>query len=121
LLATVVAREVNPAQVVRLHFDRLIDRDAVTTRRIEVRIDSALTAQPFKAARPAAAFIEYGFTDDTDGRRVFHAPDAEVLLDAAFPRGYCFEVAAADRERPTEIGLGFRVAKPTTRCSRRST
>lgn len=111
LLASVVAREVNPAQVVRLHFDRRIDRDTDTTDRLEVRIDSTTTTKPFTASRPAGAFIGSGFMDDSAKYRVFHAPDAEVLLDAEFPRGYCFEIAPTDRTRPREIGLGFRVAR----------
>ena len=111
LLASVVAREVNPAHVVRLHFDRRVDRRADTTDWMEVRIDSTSTTTPFTAARPAAAFIERGFIDDSAGLKLFHAPDAEVLLDAAFPRGYCFEIAPRDAARPTQVGLGFHAAR----------
>jgi hypothetical protein len=111
LLASVVAREVNPAEVVRLHFDRRIDRRADTTDWMEVRIDSASTTKPFTAARPASAFIERGFIDDSAGLKLFHAPDAEVLLDAAFPRGYCFEIASPDAARPVQVGLGFHAAR----------
>jgi hypothetical protein len=111
LLASVVAREVNPADVVRLHFDRRIDRAADTTDWMEVRIDSTATTTPFTASRPAAAFVDRGFVDDTAGLKLFHAPDAEVLLDVAFPRGYCFEIAASDATRPSQVGLGFRAAR----------
>lgn len=116
LLATVVAREENPAHVVRLHFDRRIDRGRDTANWMEVRVDSAMTSSPFAAARAAAAFIERGFVDDSGGAKVFHAPDAAVLLDATFPRGYCFEIAKPDAARPHQVGLGFRAAR--TRAGR---
>src|SRR5262245_14395381 len=106
LLATVVARQVNPADMLRLHFDRRVDRRTDSTDRLEVRFDSTSTSRSFIAARDASVFLQRGFVDDTAGFRLFHSPDADVLLDDAFPLGYCFEPAAADRARPNQVGVG---------------
>ena len=111
LLATVVAREAAPASVMRLHFDRRMDGTSDHTAHIDVRIDSASTTRPFAAARPAAEFVDRGFVDDSGWTRVYHSPDADVLLDEAFPRGYCFELASPDRARPREVGLAFKPAR----------
>lgn len=117
LLATVVARDVNPAQMMRLNTDRRMDRESDTTDRLEVRTDSAVTSRSFVASHTASAFLEHGFVNDSStGTRTFHGPDADVLLDDAFPLGYCFELARPDRSRPHEVGLGFR---PATRSSNR--
>jgi hypothetical protein len=111
LLATVVARDVNPAQMMRLNTDRRMDRQSDTTDRLEVRIDSAATSHSFIASHTAPAFLERGFVDDnSSGTRTFHGPDADVMLDDAFPLGYCFEIARPDPTRPHEVGLGFRPA-----------
>jgi hypothetical protein len=38
---------------------------------------------------------------------MYHAPDADVLLDENFPRGYCFALAPRERDRATQVGLAF--------------
>jgi len=105
LLATVVAREANPAIVVRLRFDRRMDRARILEQ--SIRADTASTARPFVAARLAAEFVNQGFLVDSAGRAVLAAPDADVMLDDAFGAGYCFRIAAADSSHPHEIGLAF--------------
>jgi hypothetical protein len=110
LLATIVAREANPANVLRLHFDRRVSTSDDRIEQLEVRRDSAATTRPFASARAAAEFVERGFVSDSAGSRFYHAPDAEVMLDDAFPRGYCFSLAS-DRSRPREVGLAFRAAR----------
>ena len=106
LLATVVIREANPAEVVRLHYERRFDdTDRVITQ--TVRIDSASTDRPWVAPRSAAAFVEDGFAIDSARSRWFSGPDADVMIDDAFARGYCFNIADADSTRPHAIGLGF--------------
>jgi hypothetical protein len=106
LLATVVTREANPADVVRLHFDRRLDDSNHVISQI-VRIDSASTDRPWIASRSAAAFVEDGFAMDSARARWYSGPDADVMIDDAFARGYCFSIAAADSTRPHAIGLGF--------------
>ena len=106
LLATVVTREANPAEVIRLHYDRrLDDNDQVIFQ--SVRIDSASTDRPWVASRSAAAFVEHGFAFDSARARWYNGPDADVMIDDAFARGYCFHIADPDTSRPHAIGLGF--------------
>src|SRR6185503_12399934 len=59
-----------------------------------------------------AEFVEHGFAYDSAGNRWFNGPDADVMLDDAFARGYCFQMAAAQADRPSQIGLAF---SPATR------
>ncbi|MGH9888453.1 MAG: carboxypeptidase-like regulatory domain-containing protein, partial [bacterium] len=106
LLATVVARETNPADVVRLRYIRRMNRDDQITSQ-NVWIDSASTSRPFVATRTAADFVERGFAYDSAHVTWFNGPDADVMLDDAFARGYCFQIAASERERPNQVGLAF--------------
>ena len=107
LLATVVAREANPAFMKRLTYHRIVgERRPLVLSQI-VRMDSAVADRPFVAVRDAAAYIRDGFLTVKGETRVFDAPDADVLLDDTFPRGYCFRIARPDRTRPTHVGLAF--------------
>jgi len=110
LLATVVARDADPATVVRLRYDRRLRDDHIVSQRVQ--IDSVSTERPFVAPRPAAAFVEDGFVFDSAGLTWYSGPDADVMLDDAFARGDCFAVAPPDAGRETEVGPGF------TRASR---
>src|SRR5581483_10854886 len=108
LLATVVAREANPATVVRLTFDREMDRTGDEAVKQSVHADSAVTTGgAFVASRPAAEFVLRGFVDDSAGHQIFYGPDADVLLDSAFVRRYCFQLAKPNAARSREIGLTF--------------
>jgi hypothetical protein len=108
LLNTIVARESNPASMVRLGFVRSMDgtSDHITWQ--AVRVDSAARASAsFQAVQSAADFVRSGFARDAAGGGVFFAPDADVLLDDAFVAGYCFRLVSGDRDHPTEVGLAF--------------
>ena len=109
LLATIVARTSQHATVVRLLFNRLLARNSDDIAYQRVRIDSsANAATSFNASRTAEEFVANGFMDAHDGDQVFLAPDAEVLVDDAFARGYCFRLTSPPRERPrTQLGLAF--------------
>ena len=110
LLATIVARDANPAAMVRLAFDRLLDDDRIIGQ--TVRVDSiAAGAKSFSAAFAAADFVARGFMADSGGSQVFYGPDAEILLDERFSANYCFRIADAERSRPTQVGLAFAVAQ----------
>lgn len=103
LLATIVGREVNPAKLVRLSYERTFSA-RVDTMMPSVWIDSVNESKTtFKAARRGADLVSRGFTADSLGTGVYFAPDAEVLLDEGFEAGYCFHVT----ERRGQIGLGF--------------
>ena len=110
LLATVVAREANPADMRRLLFDRLLDRSG-NVRSQSVHIDSARTDRAFGAALSVAEFLRNGFKSDSGGLDVFYGPDADILLSDEFAAGYCFRIADRDASRPGQIGLGFAPAE----------
>jgi hypothetical protein len=110
LLATVVSRETNPANVRRLTFRRIIDRDG-QLRSQSVGIDSARTDRAFGAALTVAEFRARGFKGDSAGMDAFYGPDADVLLSDEFAAGYCFRIADRDAARPGQIGLAFSPAE----------
>jgi hypothetical protein len=111
LLSIVVAREANPAALVRLTFERAMDGAGDRIASQTVRIDSAARATTsFNAAQTATDFIRRGFMADSGRQQIFYAPDADVLLDEGFAAGYCFRIADPDRDRPNQIGLGFSAA-----------
>lgn len=108
LLATVVAREAKPADMVRLRYTRLNEPDADGRVRQRVRVDSSSDLKAsFQAVRSAADFVKSGFLDTTRGADILYGPDAETLLDNAFSDGYCFELRKHDSKRPNSVGLGF--------------
>ena len=103
LLATIVGREVNPAKLVRLSYERTFSA-RLDTMMPSVWIDSVNESKTtFKAARRGADLVTRGFTADSLGTGIYFGPDAEVLLDEGFEAGYCFYV----QERRGQVGLGF--------------
>lgn len=106
LLASIVTREANPAEVVRLHYDRQLDNYEQVVGQT-VRIDSTSTDKPWVAPRSAAALVADGFAADSARSRWYSGPDAEVMIDDAFASGYCFNITAPDSTRPHAVGLGF--------------
>jgi hypothetical protein len=111
LLATVVGREGDPASLTVLAFDRTMDGNSDQIARQKVRLETTAQAKTsFSATRTAADFIEHGFALDSAGHMTFFGPDAEVMLDESFARGYCFRLVAAapdDTARTHQVGLGF--------------
>ena len=108
LLAIVVARESNPAALVRLGYTRVLnDADQVTHQ--TVRADAPeRTATSFNAARPATAFAREGFRSTrSQSEETFYGPDVETLLDDSFAEAYCFHLARPDSSRRDQIGLSF--------------
>ena len=113
LLATIVAREENPAKMLRLAFDKVMDGNSDRIERMRVQPDSADTAVvSFVAAHPAKDFVRLGFTTDTlaSGTNFggnYFGPDADVLLDDSFAGAYCFELVDGGRARRGQVGLRF--------------
>jgi hypothetical protein len=109
LLATVAAREANPAKLKLLAFERTMDgnTDHITEQR--VRVDSATGAMiSFGASRDAATLVERGFVTDSTGWQTYYGPDAEVMLADEFSRGYCMSIVRASGALSRKlIGLGF--------------
>ena len=111
LLATVVAREANPASMRRLLYDRLLDRSGKVQSQ-SVRLDSAQTDRAFGAALSVAEFLRMGFKSDSGGMDVFYGPDADILLSDGFAAGYCFRIADRDPlARGERRGLGREPAR----------
>jgi len=102
-----VAREANPMQALRLSYYRIVgeSRPGILSQTVEG--ERATVTRPFGASRMAEEYIREGFRSDSADGRMFYAPDADVLLDEAFTRGYCFHLARADSTRPTQLGLAF--------------
>jgi hypothetical protein len=112
LLATVVAREANPATLHRLGFQRTLDGNSDRITRFLVAGDSVSgAAKSFSASASATGFVKSGFEKDSAGKQIVFGPDADVLLDDAFADGYCFHVAEPSRARPNEVGLAFGAAE----------
>jgi hypothetical protein len=108
LLASVVARETNPATMVRFIYERRFAPDETRIASQLVRVDSsAVGPNSFTAVLDAAGFVRRGFLEDGPDGQTYFAPDAETLLDDAFAAGYCFRVMPAERQRPNLVGLGF--------------
>jgi hypothetical protein len=109
LLAAVVARETNPPDAIRLGYERVMDSTTTNIRRMSVQRDSvSRLGQSFAAVRSAQGFLIDGFASDAgEATQHFYAPDADVLLDSTFARGYCLRVMPPDERRPTQVGIGF--------------
>ena len=112
LLATVVARESNPAVLHRLGYERVMDGNSTRIEMMRVRADSAdTTATTFFAAHSAKDLVRYGFSTDSGSAGTFFGPDADVLLNDYFVGAYCFDVSSAPRSRPNQVGLHFAPAE----------
>lgn len=108
LLSMVVANEQQTPLMYVARFERLMDLNGLEVEHQTVQIDSTTNGStPFNAVHNAIDFVENGFRSERNGLYTFYAPDASVLLDTRFQRGYCFRVADRDPARPTLIGLRF--------------
>ncbi len=112
LLATIVAREANPASIQRFEFERSMEYNSNRIARFSVAADSAHGAETsFNAMHAARDFAKAGFASDSAGVQILFGPDADVLLDTAFADAYCFRLAALSQTRPNEVGLSFAPAE----------
>jgi hypothetical protein len=108
LLATIVARESNPATVVRYRFERFYEPRWPDSAAVSVLIDSTTeTTTSFRATRTGAELAQFGFRGRAGDRWEYYGPDADVLLDPDFTNAYCFRIADRDRTRRGQIGLSF--------------
>jgi hypothetical protein len=108
LLATIVARESNPAALVHLGFEHVMDdrSDRVLSMRVSAdTADAAVTS--YFTPHSAQDLVRYGFSSDSTASRGYFGPDADVLLNDYFAEAYCFEIAEGGRARPNQVGLHF--------------
>jgi hypothetical protein len=111
LLATVVARETNPAKMRSLTYDRATTSTDERVTQQTAQISTAYSNRPFVAAADASVFARVGFMREDASGRLYTAPDADVLLDDAFAATHCFHIQAADDQHPGQIGLAFTPAR----------
>lgn len=117
VLATVVANERQPARMRVLRYERWLDINGIAVEGQRVQVDSSVRATTsFSAVQSAIDFVDGGFRTGKDGEFTYFGPDAAVLLDDRFQRGYCFSLAASDSTRAAQRGLRF---TPATRRSGR--
>ena len=108
LLAAVVAREANAARARTVRYDRRLTVADEVVREQRVRVTEGTTRRPFVAAAGPSYFAKVGFmSEDSDGSRVFNAPDADILLDPMFAATHCFRARLADATHPGQVGLAF--------------
>jgi hypothetical protein len=107
LLAEVVAREANPATATMLVYERHERVGDETVRRQRTTARSGPTRQPFIAAAPPSTFARIGYMTESDGDRVYSAPDGTVLLDESFAATHCFHMQMPDAAHTGQIGLSF--------------
>ena len=111
LLASEASAEAKPADMHVLEYQRWIDAGSDRITEQHVRTTRKRAAVSFVAAATAPNFIAHGFLVSGGRERVFYAPDARVLLDDRFTRGYCFGLVSSDRSRPLQVGLSFTPAE----------
>lgn len=111
LLTAVVSREQAAAEMVVISFERDLNAEGTyDTQR--VRIDSSRArTESFTTGPTGADLVEHGFLESHGNKAVLHGPDADVLLDDAFVRAYCFRLAKSRPGRATQVGLGFAPAE----------
>jgi hypothetical protein len=107
LLATVVAREADPAIATTLTYQRRENQSDHVVEQQAVVVRSGKTTRPFLAAAPATQLAATGYVaSDASGRTLF-APDADVLVDESFAATHCFRLVNADTRHEHQIGLAF--------------
>lgn len=106
LLASIVAREANPASVRSVLYERELAELEDVVRRQNERIHVGQSTRPFLAPRPEQLASAGYMKEEGTGRRYF-APDADVLFDDSFAASHCFRAQPADAAHAGQIGLAF--------------
>ncbi len=107
LLATIVSRELKPADATTLVYETHVSPNDERVREQTKRVQSGRTTRPFTASAPAATFAARGYMREDPSARIFDAPDADVLIDQSFAATHCFRLQTADAAHRGQIGLAF--------------
>jgi hypothetical protein len=108
LLNSVIARKANPMSVHRLYFSRALSAENGSSKNFIVSEDYSGSAKTsFTSLRSATDLVRRGFSGDSGVVGYTFGPDADMLADDAFARGYCFRVAKPDKARPNLVGIEF--------------
>jgi len=111
LLATIVARETQPARAMLVSYDRVTDLKPGRVIRQTTRAMTGSTTRPFVSPDTPRLLAEHGYLEMEGDVQRFKAPDADVLLDESFAATHCFSVRTSDRNHPGAIGLAFEPAR----------
>jgi hypothetical protein len=107
LLATVVGRDLKPAQATTLAYTTtLAPNDARVLRQTKNRLEGRAT-RPFIASATPSFFARVGYMIEDGSSRIYYAPDADVLIDESFAATHCFQLRRADGAHPGQVGLAF--------------
>jgi hypothetical protein len=107
LLATVVAREQNPANAKTIIYEQSMSPGDEIIRRQTKKIGSGRTTRPFSASAEPSYFARKGYMVEDRAGRLFYGPDADVLLHESFVTTHCFRLRAADSAHVGQTGLAF--------------
>lgn len=107
LLATVVARDLKPANATTMMYESHLAPNDERVRLQTKKVSSGRTSRPFVASQTPVYFARHGYILDDPSVRIYNAPDADVLLDESFATTHCFHVQAADATHKGQIGLAF--------------
>jgi hypothetical protein len=118
LLATVVARESNPAYTATMTFERTFGpEDSLVLGQTTERHQGKFS-RPFVPTAAPSAFASRGYAaDDSAGGRTYDAPDADVLLDESFAATHCMRVERAESGHAGQVGLAFAPTRGSARDS----
>ena len=111
LLATIVARDANPAIATNIVYRRQLSFPGERLLWEDSKTNHGRTSRPFLAVAPASHFATDGYLTEENGSRAFFAPDADVLLDDSFAVSHCFRRQAADNAHRSQIGVAFTPAR----------
>ena len=104
--ATMVTRGTRRIKVSVVDLDRELDLETLRVRDEKREERAGLVDRPY-ISRPPDSFGRLGYMQEVDGRLWLFAPDAEVLLSAAFLEHHCLRLVPGTGERAGMIGLGF--------------
>ncbi|HEY9226831.1 MAG TPA: carboxypeptidase-like regulatory domain-containing protein, partial [Gemmatimonadaceae bacterium] len=107
LLATVVARELKPADAKTVVYESVMSPVDELIRRQTKSIKSGRTSRPFVAPASPEQFVKAGYLVDDPSSRLYSGPDADVLLHETFAATHCFRVRPPDAAHPGQTGLAF--------------
>ncbi len=109
LAADVAGHDARP-RLLRIHFERRLRDGSIQDQAVTLDSTTA-TANPFAAPRTPSQLVDSGFTGRSGDQVLFFGPDAGVLADDAFARGYCFRVVRSTDRDVRELGLAFAPAE----------
>jgi hypothetical protein len=107
LLATIVARELNPADASTLTYTTTLSPNDERVRQQTKKVITGRTTRPFVASAAPSFFARVGYMIEDGPTRIFNAPDADVLIDESFAATHCFRLRRGDRAHRDQVGLAF--------------